>query len=407
MFKNYFQTALRFLKQNKLFAGINLFGLSIALASSFLILLYVINELSYDHCHKNRDRVFRVLNFYPDIKITGPASPYVLGTTLKEKFPQIEKTIRIMPLSLTFKTDKGSIAETAISTDSEVFNLFTMHLVEGSIKSNLLEDKTSIVISQDLARKLFGTQNAVGEKIIATTFDGDQPFTVKGVFENIPENSTFRAQCLINSRWSVDYINKKYYIKNAATSWGQDLWLTWVLLSKKCDIKSLSKQINAYTAKKTSGRPASVYSFQNLSDVYLGSAEIKGSEVQGNISSVRILSALAFLILVVAAINYIILSTAISTGRTKEICVRKAFGASVDKIKNQFLSESLLLVSFVFPTALLLMWLTLPIAGNLFHTQLHIMQSNIIVYIFSYLSLVIIIGIASGFYTSSYLSRLN
>src|SRR5664280_3785554 len=100
--------------------------------------------------------------------------------------------------------------------------------------------------------------------------------------------------------------------------------------------------------------------FQNLSDVYLGSAEIKGSEVQGNISSVRILSALAFLILVVAAINYIILSTAISTGRTKEICVRKAFGASVDEIKNQFLSESLLLVSFVFPTALLLMWLTLP-----------------------------------------------
>ena len=407
MFKNYFQTALRFLKQNKLFAGINLFGLSIALASSFLILLYVINELSYDHCHKNRDRVFRVLNFYPDIKITGPASPYVLGTTLKEKFPQIEKTIRIMPLSLTFKTDKGSIAETAISTDSEVFNLFTMHLVEGSIKSNLLEDKTSIVISQDLARKLFGTQNAVGEKIIATTFDGDQPFTVKGVFENIPENSTFRAQCLINSRWSVDYINKKYYIKNAATSWGQDLWLTWVLLSKKCDIKSLSKQINAYTAKKTSGRPASVYSFQNLSAVYLDSAEIRSSEVHGNISSVRMFSALAFLILVVAAINYIILSTAISTGRTKEIGIRKAFGAGVDKIKTQFLSESLILVSSGLPVALLLMWLALPLAGNLLHTQLHIMKSNIVVYVLSYLVLVITIGVASGFYTSSFLSKLK
>src|SRR5664280_529867 len=407
MFNNYFQTALRFLKQNKLFAGINLFGLSIALAASFIILLYIINELSYDNCHKNRERVFRVLNYYPDIKITTPASPYVFGSTLKEKFPQIEKTIRIMPLPLTFKTDNGSITETAISADPEIFDIFTLPLDKGSPKNNLLEDKNSIVISHNLARKLFGSQNAIGKEILATAFDGDQLFTVRGVFKNIPENSTFRAQCILNSRWSVDYANKKFYINNAATSWGHDLWITYVLMSKKCDIKSLTKQINTYTAKKTSGRPASVYSFQNLSDVYLGSAEIKGSEVQGNISSVRILSALAFLILVVAAINYIILSTAISTGRTKEICVRKAFGASVDKIKNQFLSESLLLVSFVFPTALLLMWLTLPIAGNLFHTQLHIMQSNIIVYIFSYLSLVIIIGIASGFYTSSYLSRLN
>lgn len=407
MFKNYFQTALRFLKQNKLFAGINLFGLTIALAASFLILLYVINELSYDHCHKNRERIFRVLNYYPDVKITAPVSPYVLGSTLKQKFPQIEKTIRIMPLPLTFKTDNGSITETAISADSEIFDIFTIPLVYGSSDRNLLEDKNSIVISRDLARKLFGIQNPVGKEILATTFDGDQLLTVKGVFENIPENSTFRAQCILNSRWSVDYINKKFYITNAATSWGRDLWITYVSLSEKSDIKSLTKQINTYTSKKTSGRPASVYSFQNLSNVYLGSAEVRGSEVQGNINSVRMLSAMAFLILVVAAINYIILSTAISTGRTKEICVRKAFGASVNKIKNQFLSESLLLVSFVLPAALLLMWLTLPIAGNLFHTQLHIMQSNIIVYIFSYLLLVLIIGVASGFYTSSYLSRLS
>jgi putative ABC transport system permease protein len=333
MIKNYFQTALRFLKQNKLFAGINLFGLSIALASSFLILLYVINELSYDHCHKNRERVFRVLNYYPDVKITTPVSPYVLGSTLKEKFSQIEKTIRIMPLPLTFKTDNGSITEIAISTDSEIFDIFTLPLVEGSPKSNLLEDKNSIVISRDLARKLFGSQNAVGKEILTTTFDGDQLFTVKGVFENIPENSTFKAQCILNSKWSVDFINKKFYINNAATSWGRDLWITYVSLSKKCDIISLTKQLNTYTSKKTSGRPASIYSFQNLSDIYLGSTEIKGSEVQGNINSVRMLSALAFLILVVAAINYIILSTAISTGRTKEIGIRKAFGAGVDKIK--------------------------------------------------------------------------
>jgi len=407
MFKNYLKTALRFLKQNKLFAGINMFGLSIAFTASFIILLYVINELSYDHCHKNRERIFRVLNFYSDTKNTVSSTPYILASVLKEKFPQIEKTIRIMTLPLTFKTDNGSIPETAISTDSDVFDIFTLPLIEGSSNSNLLEDKNSIVISRELAGKLFGGQKALGKEIMATTIDGDLLFNVKGVFANIPENSTFRPQCLLNSQWSVDYIKQKFSITNVETSWAPDLLITWVLLSKKSDSKSLAKQINTFNEKKMKGRPASVYSFQNLSDVYLGSDGIGSSAIRGNISSVRIFSAIAFLIIVVAAINYIILSTAISTGRTKEIGIRKTFGAGVDKIKNQFLSESLLQVSFALPVALLLMWLTLPLAGKLFQTQLHIIKSNIIVYIFSYLALVIIIGIVSGFYTSAYLSRLN
>ena len=407
MFKNYLKTALRFLKQNKLFAGINMFGLSIALAASFIILLYVINELNYDHCHKNRKSVFRVKNYYSDTKNTAYSTPYILGSVLKEKFPQIRKLIRIMPLPITFKTENGLISETAISSDSEIFDIFTLPLVEGSSKFNLLEDKNSIVISHNLARKLFGGQNAVGKEILATTFDGDQLFTVKGVFENIPENSTFRAQCIVNSKWSVGYVNKKFYITNAETSWSYDMWPTWVLLSERCDIKSLENKINTYTAKRLQGRPASIFSFQNLSNVYLGSDEKGSSIVRGNINSVRIFSAIAFLIIIVAAINYIILSTAISTGRTKEIGIRKAFGASVEKIKNQFLSESLLLISFALPVALILMWLTIPLAGRLFQTQLHIMRSNIVIYIFSYLSLIIIIGVASGFYTSSYLSKLN
>ena len=183
MFRNYFKTGLRFLKKNKLFAGINLFGLSISLATSFIILLFVINELSYDHCHKNRGRIFRVLNFYPDIKNTVSSTPYILGSVLKEKFPQIEKTIRIMPIQLTFKTENGAISETAISTDSDVFDIFTLQLVEGSPKNNLLEDINSIVISRELAGKLFGRKNAVGKEIGATINDKDQLFTVRGVLK--------------------------------------------------------------------------------------------------------------------------------------------------------------------------------------------------------------------------------
>jgi putative ABC transport system permease protein len=404
MINNYFKTALRFLKQNKLFAGINMFGLSIALAVSFIILLYVINELSYDHCHRNRKRVYRVLNYYPDIKSTGTSAPYVLGTMIKEKFPQVEKAVRIIPLDFTFKTPNGSIAETVLSAESDIFDIFTLPLVADSPKLNLLEDKNSMVVSLDLAKKLFGNKNAVGKQIVAETFGGEQIFTVTGVFENIPENSTFRAECIINSRWSIDYINKKYSITNAETSWLQDFWITWVLLSKNCNIQSLSNQINTISAKKISGRPASIYSFQNLSNVYLGSVN---SGIHGNSSSVKVFSALAFLITLVAAINYIILSVAISTGRTKEIAIRKAFGSSIEKIRNQFLSESLLMVTMGLPFAFLFMFVSMPIAGSLLHTKLHIMHSNILIYIISYMGLAILIGISSGIYTSSYLSKLN
>jgi putative ABC transport system permease protein len=404
MIKNYFLTTLRFLRQNKLFACINMVGLSVALAASFILLLYVINELSYDHCHKNRKSVFRLLSYYPELKSTGDPSPYILGTTFKGKFPQIEKVCRILPLTLNFKSDNGLIKETAISTDSDVFNIFTISLIEGSAKNNLLEDKSSIVISLDLSKKLFGSQNAVGKKIVAGAFDGDHTLTVSGVFANIPENSTFKAQCIINSRWSVDYINKRYYVTNAETSWDQGFWTTWILLSEKSDAQSLVKQINTYIAKKASGHPAVIYSLQNLSNVYLGSV---GLEKHGDINSIRIFSALAFLITVVAALNYIILSVAISTGRRKEIAIRKTFGAGTEKIRGQFLSESLTLVSTSLPLAILLMLVFMPIAGNLLNTQLHIMKSNIFTYLISYLVLVILIGIVSGFYTSMYLSKLS
>ncbi|HKJ80978.1 MAG TPA: ABC transporter permease, partial [Ignavibacteriaceae bacterium] len=407
MFKHYFQNTLRFLKHNKLFAGINLFGLSISLAATFLILLYVINEISYDHCHKNGKRAFRVISFYPDTKLSGNRTPYVLKTTLKEEFPQIQKVITVMPIPLIFKTENDSISETAISTDPQVFDIFTLPLVSGSSGSNLLEDKNSIILSSELSRKLFGKLDPTGKTIMVTAFDGNHLLTVKGVFEDVPENSTFRPECIISSIWSVDYAKKKFYITNPETTWSQDLWSTWVLLPKKSNTRALEKQINNYTGKKIKGRPASIYSFQNLMDVYMKSGGIINSGKRGNITSIRIFSALAFLIIVVACINYIILSTAISSGRATEIGIRKAFGAGIGKIRNQFLYESLLLVSISVPLAFFLAWFFLPFTEQMFQTRIHVMSSNITIYILSGLFLVIIIGALSGFYTSAYLSGLN
>jgi putative ABC transport system permease protein len=407
MFRNYIKTAFRFIKENKLFASINALGLSISLSASFIILLFVINELSYDHCHKNSRRIFRVLNYYVDTKNTISTTPFILASALKEEFPQIEKAIRVMPLSLSFKLNNGIISTTAIGTDSEVFDMFTLPLIGSTPNKNLLEDKNSIVLSKDLAEKVFPGQDPVGKEILVLVNNGEHVFNVSGVFENIPDNSTFKAQCFINSKLTVEYINQKFAITNADRCWDKDLWTTWVLLSKNVNAKSIQKQFTAFELKKIGDKPGSQYSLQDLSDVYLGSDKILNTGIKGNINKIRIFSAIALLIILVATINYILLSTVVSSRRTKEIAMRKTYGASISKIKYQLLGESLLLAILVLPLSLLLTWLALPYAGKLFQTQLHIINSNITIYILVYLVLTIFIGLGSGIYTSTYLSRLK
>jgi putative ABC transport system permease protein len=409
MLRNYLKTALRFLKQNKVFAAINAMGLAIALAASFIILLFVINELSYDRYHKNNKRIFRVLNYYKDFNTTMAGTPYVLSEALIKEFPQVEKSVRLRNMRA-FKLklkDEYINVQNAMATDSEVFDIFTLPLIMGSSAHNLIPDKSSIVLSRDLAVKLFPGQNPIGKEIAGMANDEEHMFNVTGVFENIPLNSTLKAQCFINSSWTLDPINKAFKVTDADKNWTFDFWNTWVLLAREDAAKTLESQFNAFEIKNISEKPHNHYSLQNLSKVYLDSQNIQNSFIQGNKKNIKLFSAIALLIILVAAINYIILSTAVSAGRAKEIGIRKTFGAGNSSIKNQLFSESILLAVLVLPISLLLMWLSLPYAGKLFETELHLIKSNIIVYVLVYLLLTVFIGVASGVYTSTYLSRLK
>jgi putative ABC transport system permease protein len=409
MFKNYLKTALRFLKQNKVFAGINAMGLSIALAASFIILLYVINELSYNDCHKNRKQIYKVLNYYVDFKITQSSTPYILASALKEEFPQVEKAVRtrdIIGFKLKFKDEFVKVSN-AVATDSEIFDIFTIPMVDYQSTQKLLDDQNSIVLSREQAEKFFPGQDPIGKDIIGLVNNEEHTFVVKEVFENLPPNSTFQAQCFLNNKWTIDDINESFNITNTEVDWDKDFWDTWILLSKDAKPIDLQKQFRAFEIKNLGEKPTKNYSLQNLSDVYLGSDQIMNAGLRGNINNIRLFLAIAILIILVAAINFIILSTAVSTGRAKEIGIRKTIGADVSSIRNQLLSESLLLTILVLPVALILACIALPYAGQLFQTKLEIIRSNIFSYILIYLCLTIFIGIASGIYTSAYLSRLK
>ncbi len=407
MFNYNLKIALRFWKRNKVFAGINIFGLSIALAASFIMLLYVINELSYDHCHLKRENVFRVLNYYVNFNKTISSTPYILAPTLKEEFSQVEKAISVgsmIDFKLEFKGEFINVAD-AISTGSEVFDIFTLPLISTSSSQNLLDDPNSLVLSRELAEKLFAEENPVGKDIVAIVNNEEHVLTVKGVFRNIPKNSTFRAQCLVNSKWSIESAEKFNNEANADKNWGLDFWTTWILLSKNCNVATLDQQFRDLEIRYIKKVPDKRYSLQNLSDVYLGSNDVLYSEFKGDVNKIRMFSVIAFLIVLVATINYIILSTAISTGRANEIGIRKTTGAQNRSVRNQLLSESILLALLVLPCAFLLMWLSLPYAGKLLQTDLYFISSNLFIYVSVYLTLTLIIGFVSGIYTSYYLSR--
>lgn len=409
MLKNYLKTAMRFLNRNKIFAGINMMGLSIALAASFIILLYVINELSFNHCHENRKDVYRVVNYYKDFKKTMAGTPYILPKALKEEFPQIESAVRaryMRGLRLKLKEEMITVPD-AMATDSEIFNIFSIKLISGSTQEKILDDLNSLVLSRDLAAKLFPKEDPIGKEIIGYINNEEKMMVVRGVFENLPVNSTFMTTCLLNSKWTIDPINKSFKITNTETSWDKDFWTTWVRLTKGSNPIKLEKQFRAFELKNISADPHNQYALQNLSDVYLHSENIMNSGIRGNISNVRLFSAIVLLIVLVAAINYIILSTAVSSDRGKEIGIRKTFGAYNSNIRKQLLSESLLLATMVLPPSLILMWFAMPFAGKLFETKLTIISSNIVVYIAVYVLVTILIGIVSGIYTSAYLSRLK
>ena len=410
MFKHFLRTALRFLKQNRAFTGINLLGLSIALAASFIILLYIINELSFDHCHKKWARIYRVNTYYTDFKMVTAASPFILSATLKNEYPQIEKaanTALVKEFILKVNNEDMRLPGT-VGSSSDIFDIFTIPLIGNSKRDKLLDDMNSIVLSRKVAEKVFPGIDPIGREITGLVNGKENIFLVTGVFEDMPLNSTLRAQCFVNSKLTLESINKTYSKNNAETCWNYDFWTTWILLKKAGNAAELEKGFRAFERKYITEKPEKNFRIQNLSDIYLKSKYItnNGSR-QGNISNIKIFSAIAFLILIVATVNYIILSTAVSTGRAREIGIRKTFGADNFNLRNQLLSESIILSVVVLPVALLIMWLSLPYASHLFQKELNILSYNIVTYFSVYLCLTIIIGIISGIYTSYYLSRLK
>jgi len=369
MFKNYITSVWRYVSRNKAFTIINVSGLAIGMMACMLIAQYVLHEFSYDSFHAKKDQIFRLqLDRYNKGELTtrwasGAAG---IGPDVKAAFPEVKYYVRMTNRNSVFSYGDVFFKEdAAYFASEEFFRIFSFKLLQG-VDSVVLKDPFKIVISQSFAKKYFGNENPIG-KVLKN--NGKTDYEVTGVFEDMPATSHMKADAIM----SFSSLNKLW--NDPITSWNWDGFLTYILLDEKADAKAFQAKLPAFVQQKMGEEMKSdnanmVFNLQPVTGIHLDSDFIGEFKSNGNRQSAYFLLIVAILILAIAWINYINLSTAKSIERAREVGVRKVMGGFRAQLVQQFLFESLLLNGIAVAIAVLLVVVLTPAFSELTNREL-------------------------------------
>ena len=404
MFKNYLKIAVRNLIRHKTYSFINIAGLAIGMGSCFLILVYMLNEISYDKHHVNKDRAYRVLQHHFDFGFI-PMTSYMLAPTLKNDFPEIEKFARVSSSfnDIFVKKDNEFIKEgIAHYADPEIFDILTIPLSMGNPKT-ALSDPYSVIISEKIAKKYFVNQNPIGE-VLTISSGSLVNYRIAGVLKETNFRSHFEPNFIIPTSYMISKMDP-YIIEN----WMANNCATYILLRNNCNASELEAKLEGFAIKHLPEDIKSEFYLQSVSDIYLHSEHISYDMItkNGNLNYVYSFSTIAILILLIACINYILLSTARSTTRAKEIGIRKVVGASRSDLTKQVLSESLCISFVSLPLTIVLVELFLSHLNHLLGLSLSTNFLSNWEIILLFLLITVIVGILSGIYITFYASSFQ
>jgi len=413
--KNYFKIAIRNLMKYKFTSFINLFGLTVGLTCCLLILVYIVNELSYDRFNEKADRIYRVTRSFYSVNgtlafnLAAVAPPFT--PLIRNDFPDIEKITRIIPYGGTFKYNENVFNElNDFFADSNFFDVFTVNVLRGNPKK-ALSDPFSVMLTEETAKRYFGNEDPMNKVI---RWNNQYDFKVTGIYKSLPTTSHFHPDLLMTMSTMND--SSVYGANALATNYGNNSFYTYLLLPPNYPVEKieagLPKLVNENMAsqyKGVSGKPWQYTHLvmQPLTSIHLYSHLDSEIEPNGDISRVYIFSAIALLILLIAGINYMNLSTARSSLRAREIGVRKVVGAQRPQLITQFLSESVLLTLIAMFLAVVLTWIFIPSLNHLSGQQLSIasvLQGKILV---GLLLLPFVVGILAGIYPALFLSSFQ
>ena len=396
MLKNYLKIAFRNLLRNKAFSAINILGLSVGMASAVLILFWMYNEISYDRFHKNKDYLYEAWNrgkFDGKLQCWN-STPQVLGPALKAEYPEVARISRNYSRWFVTRVGDKKISSEAIVTDPDFLSMFDFPLLQGNVQT-ALNSVGSMVVTQNMAIKMFGTENVLGKVI---SIDKDN-FTITGVMRNLPPNTAFRFEYIL----PIEYLKK---IGSADDGWVFNSVRTYVQLKPGTNPEAFGEKIRDITIRHSNKTEEHEVFLHPISLWHLYSNFENGQVVGGRIAIVRLFGIIAAFILLIACINFMNLSTARSEKRAKEVGIRKTAGAPKALLVGQFIGESILIAMIAGIIALLAVYLTLPAFNTLIGKELKVPVANPAFWAAAF-AFILFTGIVAGSYPAFYLSSFK
>jgi len=410
MFKNHFKTAFRNLARNKVYSFINIAGLSLGLACAMLIMLYVKDEVSFDRFHKNVNNIYRIVSQRNKYKISSTG--VLQGPRFMQNIPGIESFVRVESRYEDIKTAGGVQSQSLLYVDSNFFSVFTFRLLSGNAKTCLREPH-SIVLSEEAAKKQFGTTDAVGKIVMLKEDSTFVPCKVTAVAKRCPQNSSIQFDVLMPFKVS-DADAKDTH------NWFNSFLNTFVVLNSNAGRQTVEKQMQDFyvaDAKQTfqemvkmDGGGADVtmgtYFLQPYLNMHL-SLDLSAQNGLSNASNPMysyILSGIALFVLLIACVNFVNLTVARSIRRAKEVGIRKVVGGGRKQLIMQFLGESFFLCTIAFVLAFVSAQLLLPLFNDIANKALSISYLFDAKLIAGYIALYSITGLLAGFYPALVLS---
>ncbi len=411
MLKNYVKIALRSLLKDKIFSGINILGLALGLGCCILISLYTLDELSYDRHHRDPENLYRVATeiISPERHMKIATSPAPLAPALKRDLPEVEAAVRVMrppgvSQHILRHGERQFVENSGLWVDADFFQLFSYDFLHGN-PMEALRQPNCVVLSDELANKLFGEANPVGQTIEIDDNYGAFDYQVTGVFKQTGFNSHLEASFLVSlkSKGIGEYAYSR-------TNWaGNNFLLTYIRTRPGTQTESVQSKFPALLAQYAAADLEAAgfekkHFLQPVPDIHLHSGLPGDGGKTGSIALVYTLSSIAILVLLVACINYMNLSTAKSTRRAREIGVRKVLGSQRSTLALQFICESVILTLVAAVLVLVALELFLPKFNQLIRRDLSLLASINSSAIAILLGIVLITGIAAGSYPAFFLS---
>ncbi|MBO6585354.1 MAG: ABC transporter permease [Gracilimonas sp.] len=375
MLKNYFKIAFRNLFKNKVYSSINIFGLAVGVACCILIALYVQNEWSYDEFHSKADRTYRawVNETTPEGReLLNTATPVILGPTLRDNIPEVEHLTYMFSFSNLVKTPdaQAPFDENILVVNEDFFQIFDFEILQGD-PDNLFMNPSSIVISEATANRFFGNQDPLQKTLSIRLTDEYKQFTITGVVENPPANSSLDYRILMPDQNLETLISER-----GRNSWFNIFGSTYLTLQEGTNPDELNEKFDSMM-KGVFGEDFFTnqdykVGLQLLIDIHLNT---EFPSAQASVSDPvysYILAAIAFLILLIACVNFMTLSISKSTSRAKEVGIRKTIGAIRQHLMYQFWGEALMMTLIAFLIGITFAELLLPFFNDLSGTELTI-----------------------------------